>query len=104
MKYLFERFILLNKKIKFYMIGLILSLFLIVFSFFIIFYRFIDRNIILDLIYFFALLQFLIHLICFLHFNDFFKWYLNIFSMIFVCLIILIVFFGSKWILFYLQH
>ncbi|AXN02404.1 Cytochrome O ubiquinol oxidase subunit CyoD [Candidatus Purcelliella pentastirinorum] len=104
MKYLFKKFIFLNNEIKLYIIGLFLSLFLVMLSFLIIFFRFFDRNITLDLIYFFMIFQFIIHLLCFLHFYDFLKWYLNIISMIFVFFIILIIIFGSKWILFHLQY
>ncbi|WP_343183447.1 cytochrome o ubiquinol oxidase subunit IV [Buchnera aphidicola] len=88
----------------FYIIVFLFSLILSFFPFFIVINQIFCKKFLYFLVILCCFIQVVIHILFFLHLNDFNKNDWNIFSIIFTMTIILIIFSGSVWIMRNLHH
>ncbi|NIH16522.1 MAG: cytochrome o ubiquinol oxidase subunit IV [Buchnera aphidicola (Periphyllus lyropictus)] len=93
-----------KNSVFFYIIVFLFLLFLSFFPFFVVKNNTFNHCCIYFFLIFCSLIQVLIHILFFLHLNDYNKNYWNIFSIIFTCTIIIIIFTGSVWIMRNLNH
>ncbi|AKC59812.1 cytochrome o ubiquinol oxidase protein [Blochmannia endosymbiont of Polyrhachis (Hedomyrma) turneri] len=90
---------------KNYILGFFTSVILTIIPFILVINTFtIDKNILIIILTTCAILQIVIHLVCFLHIDNSPKTIWNTVTLIFTTLIILILIFGSIWIMKHLHH
>ena len=89
--------------LKIYLIGFVLSVVLTVIPFMMVMQGMLDRGVILPAISAFAIVQILVHVVCFLHLNTTSEGGWNFYAFIFAVLIIAILVGGSLWIMFHLN-
>ncbi|QIE02153.1 cytochrome o ubiquinol oxidase subunit IV [Buchnera aphidicola] len=93
-----------NKNIKSYFFGFILSFILTIFPFLLVINKFFSNQINYIICLLCAIIQIFVHFVYFLHlnFSPEKKWYLV--TLLFIMIIIFIVVFGSIWIMHHLNH
>ncbi|CAL4043178.1 Cytochrome bo(3) ubiquinol oxidase subunit 4 [Buchnera aphidicola (Phyllaphis fagi)] len=97
---------ILNKEIKFYIIGFFISFILTIIPFILVIKKkyFYSKNFLLIVLVLSACLQILVHLKYFLHLNFSKKNYWNLIFLIFSIIVIFIIILGSVWIMWNLHH
>ncbi|CAL4323184.1 Cytochrome bo(3) ubiquinol oxidase subunit 4 [Buchnera aphidicola (Chaitophorus sp. 3695)] len=90
--------------IFFYILVFILSLILSIFPFYIVIYNIFSKNYLYFFITLCCFIQVLMHILFFLHLDDFNKNYWNFFSIIFTLTIVSIILTGSIWIMRNINH
>lgn len=89
--------------LKSYLIGFILSIVLTAIPFAIVMGKSVDHTTALYIVMISAVVQILVHLVCFLHMNTSSEERWNLMSLLFTILIILILVVGSLWIMYHLN-
>lgn len=89
---------------KSHWIGFLLSIFLTFIPFYIIQYNCFEKNTLLNITIFCAIIQIYVHLVCFLHLGKMPHLEWNIISLIFTIFILFVLIFGSMWIMTHLHH
>ncbi|CAL4326524.1 cytochrome o ubiquinol oxidase subunit IV [Buchnera aphidicola] len=102
-----QHFIMFNidKEIKSYLLGFVLSIVLTVLPFFVVMQKIFSNEINYIIIFLCAIAQIILHFLFFLHLNFYTiegQW--NIITLLFIMIIIFIIVFGSVWIMLNLNH
>ncbi|WP_350030239.1 cytochrome o ubiquinol oxidase subunit IV [Buchnera aphidicola] len=96
--------IFMKTSLFFYIIVFLISLLLSFLPFYFVIKKTFSKNFLYFFVIFCCFLQVFIHILFFLHLNDFNKNYWNVFSIIFTFLVITIIVSGSIWIMRNLNH
>jgi cytochrome o ubiquinol oxidase operon protein cyoD len=85
---------------KSYIVGFVLSIILTVIPFWIVMHPSLSHTTVMAVIYSFAVVQILVHLICFLHMNSSSEQRWNVVAFAFTVMVVVILISGSVWIMY----